>query len=170
MNRLRVALAAAVVAVLAVAVPSPVQAYPGSTCTVSDVTVVGGEDATVTASVDPPIDSEFELTYQGQVHTDSGVTSTTATFDTPEVDETTETTVFATVSEGGDTTPCTGTITLTPVGGDDDDDDGNGGGDDGDGGGILPNTGGERLAWLIIGILLVLVGGGVTMASRRRHT
>ena len=168
MNRLRVALAVAVFAVLAVLAPSAAQAYPGSTCTVSDVTVVGGEDATVTASVDPAIDSDFELTYQGQVHTENGVTSTTATFETSEVDETTETTVFATVSEGGDTTPCTGTITLLPVD-DDDDDDGNGGGDDGDGGGILPNTGGERLAWLIIGVLLVLVGGGVTMASRRRH-
>jgi LPXTG-motif cell wall-anchored protein len=50
--------------------------------------------------------------------------------------------------------------------GDDDGDDGNGGG--GDNGGLLPNTGGERLAWLIIGGMLVLVGGGVVVASRRR--
>jgi LPXTG-motif cell wall-anchored protein len=51
-------------------------------------------------------------------------------------------------------------------GDDDGDDDGNGGG--GDNGGLLPNTGGERLAWLIIGGMLVLVGGGVVVASRRR--
>ena len=50
--------------------------------------------------------------------------------------------------------------------GDDDDDDGDGDGGDGDNGGLLPNTGGERLAWLIIGGLLVLVGGGVVVASR----
>ena len=56
----------------------------------------------------------------------------------------------------------------------DDDGDGDGDGDDdgdgngGDNGGLLPNTGGERLAWLIIGAMLVLVGGGVYMASRQR--
>jgi LPXTG-motif cell wall-anchored protein len=55
--------------------------------------------------------------------------------------------------------------------GDDDGDgdgDGDGGGDGGDNGGLLPNTGGERLAWLIIGAMLVMVGGGVVVASRRR--
>ena len=74
-----------------------------------------------------------------------------------------------------------GVQTLLPEDDDDDDDDGDGDGDgdvdgdddgngggDGDNGGLLPNTGGERLAWLIIGGMLVLVGGGVVVASRRR--
>jgi LPXTG-motif cell wall-anchored protein len=68
-----------------------------------------------------------------------------------------------------------GVQTLLPEDDDDDDDDGDGdddgnGGGDGDNGGLLPNTGGERLAWLIIGAMLVLVGGGVVMASRRRES
>jgi LPXTG-motif cell wall-anchored protein len=71
------------------------------------------------------------------------------------------------VTQEGNSSPCTGTITLLPVD-DDDDDDGDGDGD-GDGGGILPNTGGERLMWLLVGALLVLVGSATVVASRRRH-
>ncbi len=172
MDRLRIAVVGAMLGFFAVLVPSPAQAYPVLTCTISDVTVVGGEDATVTASIDPQVEADFELRYQRQVRTASGVSSITATFETSEVDEPTDTTVFATVTtqEGG-SVPCAGgTIRLLPTDGgddDDDDDDGSDGSDDGDNGGLLPNTGGERLAWLLIGGLLVLVGGGLVVASRR---
>lgn len=198
MKKLRLALAVAVVAFFTVIAPSPAQAYPGVTVTVSDHELVGGNDVTITATVDPAIDcDEWELTYQGDTRTGSG-TSITATFSTPEVDERTETNSFATcffdndifdgpnaapsVSGGGgagtlgtlvmdpDSASGVGDVILLPLGddNDDDDDDGNGGGDNGDGGGILPNTGGERLAWLVIGAMLVLVGAGVVVASRRR--
>ena len=198
MKKLRLALAVAVVAFFTVIAPSPAQAYPGVTVTVSDHTLVGGNDVTITATVDHAIDcDEWELTYQGDTRTGSG-TSITATFSTPEVDEETETNSFATcffdddifdgpnsaasVSGGGgagalgalvmapDSASGVGDVILLPLGddNDDDDDDGNGGGDNGDGGGILPNTGGERLAWLVIGAMLVLVGAGVVVASRRR--
>lgn len=65
----------------------------------------------------------------------------------------------------------TGAVTLLPRhhGKSDGDgkDHGNGHDDDDDGGnGHLPNTGGERLLWLILAVLL-LVGGGVTVASAR---
>ena len=190
MQRLRLALAIVMVAFLAVLVPSPAQAYPVFTCSITDVSVVGGDLAEVTASVHPAIASDFELTYQSQVHTDENVTSTTASFETNEVDDPTNTTVFATVTTpGGDEVPCSGTIRLRPFDDDDDDDDdddgddgdgdGDGDGDDGDddgdgdgtggdNGGLLPNTGGERLAWLIIGAILVVVGSVVAWASRRR--
>ena len=179
MQRLRLTLGVAIFAILTVLAPSPTQAYPAFTCTISLVSVVGGEDATVTATIDPETDVDFRLTYRSQVHTDDGVTTTTATFETPEVDHPTNTIVEGTATvEGGDSVPCTGTIRLLPDDDDDDDDDGDGDGDgddgdgagDGDNGGLLPNTGGERLAWLIIGIMLVLAGSGAVVASRRRET
>jgi LPXTG-motif cell wall-anchored protein len=182
MERLRLALGVAIVAVLTVLAPSPAQAYPNFTCTVTDVSVVGGDVAEVTASVNPALASDFELIYQSQVHTDEGVTTTTAHFETIEVDDPTNTTVFVTVERDGSSVPCSGTIRLLPRDGDGDSDsdsdsdsdgdgdgdgDGNGGGG-GDNGGFLPNTGGERLAWLIIGAILVLVGSAAVVASRRR--
>ena len=123
MPRLRLTLAVAIISSLTVLAPSPAQAYPVFTCSISDVRVVGGEDATVTATIDPETDVDFRLFYRGQVHTDNGVTSTTATFETREVDESTRTTVrgFATLDDGS-TVPCTGTIRLLPRDDDDDDD------------------------------------------------
>jgi len=175
MQRFRLTLAVAIIATLTVLAPSPSQAYPVYMCSITDVNVEGGDLAEVTASVFPQIPSDFELTYQSQVHTDEGVTSTTASFETNEVDDPTDTTVVATVTTQGEEFSCAGTIRLFPDDDDDDDDDdgdgddddGSGGGDGGNGG-LLPNTGGERLAWLIIGGILVLVGGGVVVASRRR--
>ena len=175
MQRLRLTLAVAIISSLTVLAPSPSQAYPVFMCSITDVNVEGGDLAEVTATVSPAVASDFELTYLTQVHTDEGVTSTTASFETNEVDDPTNTTVFATVTTQGEEFSCAGTIRLFPRDDDDDDDDGDGddddddGGDgDGDNGGLLPNTGGERLAWLIIGGILVLVGGGVVVASRRR--
>jgi LPXTG-motif cell wall-anchored protein len=202
MKKLRLALAVAVVAFFTVIAPSPAQTYPALSVTVTESTVVGGNEITITAVVVPAVDCEsWELTFMGDTRTGSGP-SITETFDTPEVDEVEEHDAVATctwddphpgpgpddnaagVAGGGGAGTLgavlgtslaqvlvqatgTGTQTLLPLD-DDDDDDGNGGGDDGDGGGILPNTGGERLAWLVIGGMLVLVGAGVVVASRRR--
>jgi LPXTG-motif cell wall-anchored protein len=156
MKTVRLALAAAVVAFLAVVVPTPAQAYPVLTCNISDVDhAEEGEDFTVTATVDPSLPSDWELTYDSQSHSDTNTTSTSATFEATD-----DTTVVAVVTQGGNSATCVGSVHFG-----DDDDEGDG---DGDGGGVLPNTGGERLAWLVIGGMLVLVGGGVVVASRRR--
>jgi LPXTG-motif cell wall-anchored protein len=142
------------------------------TCTVSDRVVTGGEDVTVTAEASPNVASTWTLTYDGQTRNRSG-NPVTATFDTDEVDEPTQTTVTATVTQDGGSITCNGTIVLLPRDGDDgdgDDGDGDGnGGGGGDNGGLLPNTGGERLLWLIVGTILVVTGGGVVVASRRRE-
>jgi LPXTG-motif cell wall-anchored protein len=192
MKKLRLAVAVAVVAAFSVLASSPAQAYPGVTVTVSEATVVGGNPIEITATVDPDIDCDWELTFLGDTVTGSG-TSITETFDTPEVDDVEQheavaecffdnglearggggsRTLGASLATVEVSSTGSGTQTLLPV---DDDDDGDGdedgdedGDGDGDGGGILPNTGGERLAWLVIGAMLVLVGGGVVMASRRR--
>jgi LPXTG-motif cell wall-anchored protein len=42
--------------------------------------------------------------------------------------------------------------------------------DDDDDNGNLPNTGGERLAWLVIGLLLVAAGSTVVVSSRKRDS
>lgn len=191
MKTVRLALAAAVIAFMTVVAPTPAQAYPGVTVTVSEDTVVGGTDITITATVDPSsIDCNWSLTFLGDTRTGSG-NSITETFSTPEVDHVEHHEAVATCSfdngvpsasgSGGTgslgtstsvvsaivTATGSGTQTLLPRGGGDDDDD-EGGDGDGDNGGILPNTGGERLLWLIIGGLLIMTGGGVVMASRRR--
>jgi LPXTG-motif cell wall-anchored protein len=186
MKTVRLAVAAALVALFAFVATSPAQAYPVVTVTVTDDTLIGGGTATITATVHPPINCDWEMTYLGQTATGSG-TSITADFDTRVVSHTEHDPVFATCTyddtelpsgapaAGGSagslgtslvaatqTATGEGTITLLPRhrhhhhhG-------------HGNGGGILPNTGGERLAWLVIGGLLVLVGGGVVVASRRR--
>jgi LPXTG-motif cell wall-anchored protein len=53
---------------------------------------------------------------------------------------------------------------------DDDDHHGKKNKDDDDDNGNLPNTGGERLAWLVIGLLLVAAGSTVVVSSRKRDT
>jgi LPXTG-motif cell wall-anchored protein len=62
------------------------------------------------------------------------------------------------------TVSTTGALTNANCRAGDDDDDSNG--DDDDDHGSLPDTGGERLMWLILGALL-LIGGGVTVARSR---
>jgi len=190
MKKLRLALAAAVVAFLTVIAPTPAQAYPGVTVTVSTATVIGGDDITITATVDPKINCDWDLTFLGEEVGGSG-TSVQHVFDTPEVNEETKVDAIATCTfddgtsalGGGGTGSLgaslvtveqsvsgVGTQTLLPLGGGGDDDDDGSSGGGGDDGGLLPNTGGERLAWLVIGGLLVLVGAGVVVASRRRDS
>jgi hypothetical protein len=180
MKTLRVAVAAALIGAFAAFIPSPAHAqepdpYGDVTVTVSEDTVVGGTDITITATVDPSeIDCQWTLTFMGDERFGSG-NSITETFDTPEVDEVEQHEAVAECTFNPTVTG-SGTQTLLPLGDDDDgdgddDDDGDGDGDgDGDDGGLLPNTGGERLAWLLIGLLLVVVGAGVVVASRDRDT
>ena len=195
MKKLRLPLASALVAALAVLTASPAQTlpaapYPDFRVIVSNEVVVGGDEATVTARTDPEFDCEsWEFQYLDQTETDGSGPTASATFDTREVDEVEVDPVTATcivghnnaLGAGGasslgtglvtshESVSGTGSITLLPEDGDGDgDDDGDGGNGDGDDGGLLPNTGGERLLWLLIGTLLVLVGGGVVVSSRRR--
>lgn len=184
MKSLRIALAAAVVAVFAVVAPSPAQAYPGVTVVVSNIVKIGGQDAKVTASTSPAVDCDWVVKFGDQTRTGSG-SSISVVFQTQVTDQVRTGIVTATCTYDDGATPTAsgggsgaglgtsfvtatqtatgqGTITCLPRGG-------GGNGDGGGGGGILPNTGGERLAWLIIGALLVLVGGGVVVASRRRE-
>lgn len=196
MKRLRLPLAMALAAALAMLTASPAQTlptqYPGFRVIVSNEVVVGGEEATVTARTDPEFDCEsWIFEYRGETETDGPGPTASATFDTREVDDVEVDPVTATcivghndaLGAGGvsslgtsfvtehQSVSGTGSITLLPEdedGDDDGDDDGDGGDGDGDDGGLLPNTGGERLLWLLIGTLLVLVGGGVIVSSRRR--
>lgn len=70
------------------------------------------------------------------------------------------------------TASATGSVTLLPLNDsdsdDNDDNDDSDDGDDDDNGG-LPNTGGERLMWLIIGLVLVAGGATVVVTSRKRN-
>ena len=170
MKSVRTALAVLVVAALAILVPSfPAQAYPDVTVSVSTRTVVGGEDMTITATANGTPDCAWQLTYRGETKTADSGSSITEVFQTPEVDEVTKNNAHATCTfddgtgGGGEavtalqTATGSATQTLLPK------DSGNG-----DGGGLLPNTGGERLAWLVVGGLLVLIGGATVVASRRR--
>ena len=191
MKTLRVAVVTAMVGAFAALAPSPAHAqepdpYGDVTVTVSENTVVGGNNITITATVNPSeIQCEWTLTFMGDTREGGPSNSITEVFTTPEVDEVEQHEAVATcnydqepsaLGAGGSKSLGTslvmnhleatgsGTQTLLPEG-----DDGDGDGDgDGDDGGLLPNTGGERLLWLIIGVLLITVGGGVVMASRRR--
>jgi LPXTG-motif cell wall-anchored protein len=196
MKKLRLAVAVAVVASFAVLASSPAQAYPVVQVHVSERTVTGGNSILIEASVIPTnIDCSWELVFLGQHRFGSG-NSISETFSTPTVQGIEHHTATATCEYnsgpqtlGGGSASSLGTSlhtadpasasgsgeqTLLPRhhgddnGDGDNDGDGDGDGNGGDNGGLLPNTGGERLAWLIIGGMLVLVGGGVVVASRRR--
>lgn len=166
MKTVRLALATAIMGAASLfAATSPAQAadpvYPPITCviSVSSDRLVGGGSFTATATVtNATTSASTSLTYRGVTKTDDD-SSVQATFETPVVTKVTITTVRASASANGQTCTASADITLLPKGGV----------SPGDKGGILPNTGGERLAWLIVGGLLVLVGGGAVVASRRRE-
>ena len=173
MKTLRLAIATSLAAAFVVFAQTPAEAYPVSSCSigVSDTTPSDGEDFTVTVTATPSEGgTDFTAEYNGQSDSGSG-TSFTTEFEAVAGQDL----VTATATREQQTVSCSTTIDVD--GDDDGDEDGDGDGDgdedgdgdgDGDNGGLLPNTGGERLAWLIIGAMLVLVGGGVYMASRQR--
>ena len=165
MKTLRLAIATTMAAAFVVFAQTPAQAYPVGGCSigVSDSTPSDGQNFKVTVTATPEEgDTDFTADYASQSDSASNTTSFQTVFEADEGEELIE----ATATREGVTVSCSTTIN---VGDDDGDGDEDGDGDgDGDGGGLLPNTGGERLLWLIIGVLLVTVGGGVMMASRRR--
>lgn len=167
MKTFRLAIATSIAAAFVVFAHTPAQAYPVSSCSigVSDTTPSDGEDFTVTVTATPSEGgTDFTADYAGQSDSGSG-TSFQTEFEAVDGEEL----ITATATREQQTVSCSTTIDVDGDGDDDGDDDGDGDGDgDGDNGGLLPNTGGERLAWLIIGAMLVLVGGGVYMASRQR--
>jgi LPXTG-motif cell wall-anchored protein len=162
MKTLRLAIATSMAAAFVAFAQTPAQAYPVSSCSigVSDSTPSDGEDFTVTVTSTPSeSDTDFTAEYDEQSDSGDG-TSFTTEFEAVDGEELIE----ATATRDGVTVRCSTTVNVDEDG----DDDGDGGDGEGDNGGLLPNTGGERLAWLIIGAMLVLVGGGVYMASRQR--
>ena len=167
MKTLRLAIATSMAAAFVVFVQTPAQAYPVGACSigVSDSTPTEGEEFTVTVTATPEEGgTDFTADYEGQSDSGSG-TSFTTEFEAVDGEELIE----ATATREGVTVRCSITVNVDEDG-DDGDDDGDGGDGDGDNGGLLPDTGGERLLWLLIGGLLVLVGGGVVLSSRRRES
>ena len=166
MTTLRLAIATSMAAAFVVFVQTPAQAYPVGACSigVSDSTPTEGEEFTVTVTATPEEGgTDFTADYEGQSDSGSG-TSFTTEFEAVDGEELIE----ATATREGVTVRCSITVNVDEDG--DDDGDGDGGDGDGDNGGLLPDTGGERLLWLLIGGLLVLVGGGVVLSSRRRES
>lgn len=180
MKTLRLALAGAVAVVVALfATLGPAFAYPITVnLSVSGGTLVGGKPIEVTAVADSEC-LELSITYLGETVSAPNTDTFSHTFDTRKVTKVESDPVTADCTfDNGEPEPdalgggsagklgttlvqvldnahAVNTITLLPPSG-------------GDGGGLLPNTGGERLAWLLIGGLLVTVGGGAIVASRRR--
>lgn len=159
------------VAVLAtVAIAPSASAYPELTCnlTVNAQTVTEGESFTATATA-AAVESDaraaaegddisWVMTFHGETRTGNGATFS-ATFTAPDVEDTTDFTLTATATSPAGT--CTrsvditvlpsGTVVEPPGGG-------------------LPNAGGPRLAFLIVGAALVLAGTGAVVTARRRRT
>lgn len=197
MKRLCAALVAGALGLAGVLVASPAQAYPNVQVTINSVVEVGGRDITITAKIDPSaVGCTWTLSYNAKTGTKTITGSGSKishTFRTREVNKTVKETSRATCLYDDSTVPqtagafggvpaaviaapatatATGSVTLLPPGDDDDDDDGDGDdsdGDEDDDNGGLPNTGGERLAWLIIGLLLVIAGTTVVVSSRKQN-
>jgi LPXTG-motif cell wall-anchored protein len=173
---------------------SPAQAYPSVTVRISDITVIGGHKIVITASTDPGVNCTWRLSYNAKTGTrtvtGSGP-SISHTFDTRRVSHIVHETASASCTFDDASVPttagavglapasvvaalrtvsATGNVTLLPLrnNGDHDDSDDDDDSDDSDDDGNLPNTGGERLAWLIIGLLLVVAGTAVVVSSRKR--
>lgn len=165
--------------------------YGGATVevTISHPPVDEKEDFTLSAQVESstgnPVDCD-KLTYEF-----NGKQNTSGKFTSPKVSDDTKFPIAAycsydadTVTLGGGSAGKLATFVVVPSAvakgsntilvldndssnnGDDDDDNNNK--DDDDDNGNLPNTGGERLAWLVIGLLLVAAGSTVVVSSRKR--
>jgi LPXTG-motif cell wall-anchored protein len=192
MKRIGLALLAGVLAVAGLLVMSPAQAYPSVTVTISDITVVGGTKIVIKADTDPAVNCTWRLTYNAKTGaktvTGSGpsishvfntrkvskivheTASASCTYDDASLPQTAGAVgaAPAAVVAALQTVSTTGNVTLLPLRDGDDDDDSDDSDDSDDDDGNLPNTGGERLAWLIIGLLLVIAGAAVVASSRKR--
>ena len=183
MRSLRLALASTALAVfglLGFSVSPVVAAYPNVECHITDPGVTcEGKPLRLTATVDPAQDCHpIAITWDGRTRTGTG-SKLVASFSTKKGDHKRwlnhpslrSDFVSCTYTDGSGTHKVTnsGSVIIKKCGkndhnGDDDDDSD----DDDDDNGHLPNTGGERLLWLILGALLV-IGGGVTVASARKE-
>jgi len=198
MIKLRLVAAAAIAAAATLLSSGAAQAYPdipNVTLTISDATIVGGNTFNYKASAD--VDCEWTITYSEAVNgsatqTGNG-TSLSGSYDTKVVESIFKSPIKATckyddnapaisakIKTSNDVSPAffstsdaasvlpaviqtadaSATITLLPKKGVDD----NNSGSD------LPDTGGSNLWILVLGGALVVAGGGVTYAARRRHT
>jgi len=193
MFKLRLA-AAAGIACAVTLLSSGAQAYPDCgidlDLNLNNGTLVGGK--TLKFSADSGEEQcDWAVTYRGDTQTDSG-TSIEGSFSTPVVTKKTVNKITAScthdisddVAAPADSASTTVTpaiysaqpsavvqapvfatcsvsanVTLLPKGGVDNNDDG-----------ALPDTGGSNLWILVLGGALVVAGGGVTYAARRRHT
>ncbi|KAA1395186.1 LPXTG cell wall anchor domain-containing protein [Aeromicrobium ginsengisoli] len=198
MIKLRLVAAAAIAAAATLLSSGAAQAYPdipNVTLTISDATIVGGNTFNYKASAD--VECEWTVTYSEAVNGSATQTgngkSLSGSYDTKVVESTFKSPIKATckyddnvpavsakIQTSNEVSPAffstsdaakvlpaaiqtadaSATITLLPKKGVDD----NNSGSD------LPDTGGSNLWILVLGGALVVAGGGVTYAARRRHT
>ena len=190
MFKLRLAAAAAIACAMTL-LSSGAQAYPdcGISLTLNDSTLVGGKTFSFTADAGD-VECDWTVTYRGKTKTGSG-TSISGSYSTPVVSKKTTTKITASceheledssaaASSASASTvtpafysaqssavlpaatavcPVSANVTLLPKGGVADEDDG-----------ALPDTGGSNLWFLVLGGALVVAGGSVTYAARRRHS
>lgn len=176
MRNWRLAIAAAVIGAFAqLAGATSASAYPDVTCHITDPgKACEGEPLKLVATVDPDVQcSPIRITWNGMTRTGTGP-ELTATFPTKEGDADRSSLrtdqvscTFTDAAGDSQTVSAQGTVEITECDdGDNDDSDGDSDDSDDDGNG-LPNTGGERLLWLLIGLLLVAGGTAVIVTSRR---
>lgn len=198
MKNLRLVAAMSLAAVMSALPVGSAQAYPDSpniVISLPSAELVGG--ATVSFSASTDVDCEWSVTYRegraaGEPATQTATgKSISGSFKTKKVSETFRSPITA--SCGYDATPpsaagtvspaafvvaaapdevnatasASATVTLEPVGTTADEVASTT--DSGDSG-ILPDTGGPAWWAMIVGAVLVVVGAGAVLASRRRHT
>lgn len=154
--------------------------YFDPTVTITGAILIGGNEFDYAAEASVECDTwtvEYAPATNGPTtQTGNGGMTFTGTYDTPPVDETTDTTITVTCEytapdamggaevQAAATVSASNTVTLLPLGSEVDGD-ADGGDADGDG---LPGAGGSSLWILLLGGALVLIGGGAYAASRRR--
>ena len=198
MHKLRLVAVAAIMGAIATFAAAPAHAYPDVVITLSaDATQIGGKNVHFTADTTAHnVECDWTVTWtdgvaagEDPVRTGQGL-SLSGTYKSKVVTTSTPTTmkveclydnavapIVAEVSTGNTVSPAlyTGkattlqtaivpaapayaTVTLLPRGATSPD------------GAELPDTGGSNLSWLLLGGALVIVGGGVTYAARRRQS
>lgn len=160
---------------------SPALAYPDVECHISDPgRACEGEPLHLTATVDPAVDcTNISITWNGMTRSGTG-SSLTAKFPTRKGDadrpalrrDSVSCTYMDTAANGSQsprTVSAVGRVVISECdddGDDDSDDSDDSDGDEDDDNGGLPNTGGERLIWLLVGLMLI-AGGATTVVSAR---
>jgi hypothetical protein len=164
---------------------SPAMAYPDVECHITDPgRACEGEPLSLTATVDPAVDcTTISITWNGITRSGTGSTLS-ATFpthkgdaDRPALRRDSVSCTYMDTAQNGTQSPRTvsavGTVVITDCDdvrnnrdNDNDDSDDSDDSDEDDDNGGLPNTGGERMIWLLVGLVLI-AGGAATVASAR---